>query len=131
MTKGSLWHLVDSSGWIEFASDGPLADRYAEYLEKSERVLTPSIVVYEVYKRLKRDASESVADAVLAHMGNTRIISLDDRMAVQAAETSLAHNLAMADAIVYATAQTHQATLITSDADFKNLPNVLYLKNKG
>jgi predicted nucleic acid-binding protein len=131
MTKVNPWHLVDSSGWIEFASDGPLADRYAEYLEVAGRILTPSIVVYEVYKRLKRDASESVADAVLAHMGNTRIISLDDQMAIQAAETSLTHNLAMADAIVYATAQSHQAILVTSDSDFKGLPNVLYLKNKA
>ena len=130
MTKERAWNLVDSSGWIEFASDGLLADRYAEYLEEPDRVLTPSIVVYEVYKRLKRDASESIADAVLAHMGNTCVIPLDDQMAIQAAEASLAHKLAMADAIVYATAQSHRATLITSDADFKNLPGVLYLKNK-
>lgn len=130
MTKERAWNLVDSSGWIEFASDGLLAGRYAEYLEEADRVLTPSIVVYEVYKRLKRDASESIADAVLSHMGNTRIIPLDDQMAIQAAETSLTHKLAMADAIVYATAQSHRATLITSDADFKDLPGVLYLKNK-
>jgi predicted nucleic acid-binding protein len=131
MTKERPWYLIDSSGWIEFASDGLLADRYAEFLEEADRVLTPSIVVYEVYKRLKRDASESVADAVLAHMGSTRIVALDDQMAIQAAEASLTHNLAMADAIVYATAQSHRATLVTSDADFKDLPNVLYLKNKA
>jgi len=128
MSKSRALALVDSSGWIELASDGPLADRFSEYLEEAERVLTPTIVMYEVYKRLKRDASEAVADAILAHMGSTRVIAFDDQLAIQAAEASLAHGLAMADAIVYATAQAHKATLITGDADFKDLPNVLYFK---
>jgi predicted nucleic acid-binding protein len=105
-----------------------LADRFAPYLEEAGSVITPSIVVYEVYKRLKRDASESVADAVLAHMGHTRVIALDDPLAVQAAEVSLLHGLAMADAIVYATSLACKATLVTGDADFKDLPNVLYFK---
>jgi predicted nucleic acid-binding protein len=128
MTKERPLTLVDSSGWIELASDGPQADRYSHYLEQADHVITPSIVVYEVYKRLKKDASESVADAVLAHMGNTRLIPLDDHLAIQAAETSLTFGLAMADAIVYTTAQAHRATLVTGDADFKDLPNVIYFK---
>jgi toxin FitB len=128
VSKERALSLVDSSGWIELASDGPLADKFSDYLEDAEHVITPSVVVYEVYKRLKRDASESVADAVLAHMGNTRVISFDDQLAVQAAEISLSHGLAMADAALYATALAHRATLVTADADFKDLPNVLYLK---
>ncbi|MBI3633182.1 MAG: PIN domain-containing protein, partial [Candidatus Vogelbacteria bacterium] len=33
----------------------------------------------------------------------------------------------MADAIIYATAHAHQATLVTNDADFKGLPKVSYI----
>jgi predicted nucleic acid-binding protein len=33
----------------------------------------------------------------------------------------------MADALVYATALMHEATLITSDADFASLPGVTFL----
>lgn len=120
--------LVDSSGWIEFASNGPLADRYQSHLKNLSQVLTPSIVVYEVYKRLKRDASEAAADAIVAAMGKTRVVPLDDRLALQAAEFSLSLGLPMTDAIVYATAQAHHATVITSDADFKDLAQVVYLK---
>jgi predicted nucleic acid-binding protein len=120
--------VVDSSGWVEFATDGPLAARYQAHLHDPSQVLTPSIVLYEVYKRLKRDASEEAADAIVAEMGKTKIIPLDDQLALRAAETSLELNLPMADAIVYATAQAHGATLITSDADFKDLPKVTYLK---
>jgi len=120
--------LVDSSGWIEFASGGTLAGRYESHLREPSKVVTPSIVVYEVYKRLKRDASEAAADAIIAEMGKTHIIPLDDQLAIRAADISLDYGLAMADAIVYATAVMHRATLITSDADFKDLPDVTYLK---
>lgn len=47
--------VVDSSGWIEFVRDGPKADAYAAYLKNLDKVLTPTVVLYEVYKRLKRD----------------------------------------------------------------------------
>ncbi|MBI5884059.1 MAG: type II toxin-antitoxin system VapC family toxin [Elusimicrobia bacterium] len=119
--------VIDSSGWIEFAVGGPLADRYEAHLRDPSQVITPSIVVYEVYKRLKRDASEAAADAVVAEMGKTRIVPLDDALALQAADISLSLGLPMADAIVYATAQACQATIVTSDADFKGLPQVVYL----
>jgi predicted nucleic acid-binding protein len=119
--------VIDSSGWIEFATDGPLADRYEEHLKHGD-ILTPSIVLYEVYKRLKRDGTQALADALAAAIGKTHIVGFDDALALQAADLSLEHNLAMADAIVYATARRHNAKLITSDADFKDLPDVIYLK---
>ena len=37
-------------------------------------------------------------------------------------------SLAMADAIVYATAQDQEAEVVTGDADLKNLPGVVYVK---
>jgi predicted nucleic acid-binding protein len=40
----------------------------------------------------------------------------------------LQHGLAMADAIVYATARDQEAQLITGDADLKDLPGVVYVK---
>ena len=120
--------VIDSSGWVEFAVRGPLADRYEAHLRDISKIITPSIVIYEVYKRLKRDASEAAADAIVAQMGKTVVVPLDDQMAISAADVGLKYRLPMADAIVYATAQTHQATLITSDADFEELPFVIYLK---
>ena len=42
--------VVDSSGWIEFFTDGPKAGVYARYLQEPEEIFTPAVVVYEVYK---------------------------------------------------------------------------------
>ena len=40
--------VVDSSGWIEFFTDGPKADAYARYLKNPEKVVTSAVVIYEV-----------------------------------------------------------------------------------
>jgi predicted nucleic acid-binding protein len=36
----------------------------------------------------------------------------------------------MADAIVYATARSHDAELVTTDADLEGLPGVVFLSKK-
>jgi len=120
--------LVDSSGWLEFFTDGSLASTYARYLKNLREVITPTIVLYEVYKVIKRERSEEEALTAVAQVGKTRLISLTDTVALTAADVSLTYQLAMADAIVYAKALTERAKLITSDADFVSFPGVVYVK---
>ncbi len=120
--------LIDSSGWLEFFTDGPLAGTYAQHLKHPNHVLTPTIVLYEVYKIIKRQRSEEEALTTAAQMGKTQLVPLNDTIALTAADASLTYQLAMADAIVYATALTHKAKLVTSDADLASLPGVVYHK---
>ncbi len=120
--------LVDSSGWLEFFMGGPLAASYAAHLKDLPRVVTPSVVLYEVYKAIKRRRSEEEALEAAGQIGKTRVIPLNDTIALTAADISLEHHLAMADAIVYATALSEGVTLVTSDADLNSLPGVIYLK---
>ena len=51
---------------------------------------------------------------------------LDTDLAVEAVDYAARHSLAMADAIIYATAMKHGADLLTCDAHFANLPGVVY-----
>jgi predicted nucleic acid-binding protein len=120
--------LVDSSGWIEFFSGGPLADRYATHLKSPAEVITPVIVVYEVYKKIKRERGEAAALLAVGQLNATQVVPLTEVIARLAADLSLQHGLAMADALIYATAQDERAQLVTSDADLKDLPGVTYLK---
>ena len=122
--------LVDSSGWIEFFTNGPLASRYAPFLAMEHEVLTPTIVLYEVYKLVKRERSEEEALVAISAMQRTRIVPLSEVIALTAADLALEHGLAMADAIVYATARTENIQVVTSDADFEGLPEVLYYGKK-
>ena len=108
--------------------DGPLAGTYAQHLKRLNDVLTPPIVLYEVYKVIKRQRSEEEALTAAAQMGKAQFVPLTETIALTAADASLTYQLAMADAIVYATALIHKAKLVTSDADLASLPGVVYLK---
>ena len=123
MAKDSELFLVDSSGWIEFLGDGPLADKFAPYFEREERLIVPAIVIYECYKKLLSAQGPSVADRFLSAALRGRVVAFDERLAVLAARISLERRLAMADAIIYATALAEVAQLVTSDAHFQGLPH--------
>lgn len=119
--------LLDSSGWIEFFTDGPRADRYAVYLTARYRLMTPTIVLYEVYKKIKRERGEEVALQLAGRLHTTHLIPLTESIALLAADLSLQYGLAMADAIVYATGRDQEAEVVTGDADLKGLPGVVYI----
>lgn len=118
--------IVDSVGWIAFVRGEPLAARYRPHLLQSGSLLCPSIVIYEVCRRIEADAGPNSAARAAAKMLKTRVVALDETLATAAARVSIVHHLSMADAVIYATAQTFQATLVTSDAHFQGLPLVTY-----
>jgi predicted nucleic acid-binding protein len=120
--------LLDSSGWIEFFTDGPLADRYTAYFAPRYSLITPTIVLYEVYKKIKRERGEETALLLSGRIQSTEVVPLTESIAYLAADLSLRHGLAMADAIVYATAKDHQVDVVTGDADLKDLPGVVYVR---
>jgi predicted nucleic acid-binding protein len=122
--------VIDSSGWVEFFTDGPLADTYASRLRNLPSIVTPVIVIYEVYKRLKRELSEDDGIVAVSAMQGTRVVAIDQEIALTAADLSLEHGLAMADALVLATARKFSAELITSDRDFERISGVTYLPKK-
>ena len=118
--------VIDSSGWVEYLGNGPKADRFAPYLESEAILLLPSIVVYEVHKKIYREQGKELADEFMsqAFSFHERLIPLTLELALLASKTNLAANLPMADAIIYATTHHHGAQLITSDAHFAHLPRV-------
>ena len=122
--------LIDSYGWIEYFGDGPLANKYAPHVEgaNANNTVTPTIVVYEVYKRLKKERGQQAALEAYAQMTRTTILPLDEGGALSAADIGLEKDLAMADAIVYSVARTHKAELITSDRHLKGLEGVMFIE---
>jgi len=121
--------LIDSYGWIEYLADGPLADSYAPFIEKSdaENTITPTIVVYEAYRKIKSTKDEQKALEAYAQMARTKIIELNSILSLEAADISLATNLGMADSIIVATARAYNAEIITSDKHLKNIKGVKFI----
>jgi predicted nucleic acid-binding protein len=121
--------VVDSSGWIEYIGAGPKAEGFAVYLESQAILLLPSIVVYEVHKKVYREQGKGKADEFVSQAFGfgDRLIPLTLELAILASTMSLDAHLSLADAIIYTTAQKHNAHLVTSDAHFMNLPDVTVL----
>jgi len=126
-TTASDLLLVDSSGWLEYITQDTKADAFAPYLESSRPLLVPTIVLYEVYKKVTQMRGKTDADRFVSHALRQSIVELDEDLALSAAKISLVHKLAMADAIIYASALAHHAELVTSDQAFSGLPGVTLL----
>jgi len=121
--------LIDSYGWLEYFLDGPLADEYAKYVEEAneEAYVTPTIVVYEVYKRIRSIQGEQSALEAYAQISRTKIIELNSQLALEAAEISLSTKLGMADSLIVATAKAFDAQVVTSDRHLKELNEVKFI----
>lgn len=119
--------VIDSSVWIEFLANGPAADRVLPYLSDREELITPTIVLLEVYRKLVRDRGPDAGVLVRELLEGTRVVPLSSDLALSSADVGLRHGLATADAIVYATALSAHAELVTRDAHFRDLPGVAYL----
>ena len=123
--------LIDSSGWIEFFTDGPLAAEYSKYLKDLTRLVTPTIILYEVYKKIKKDRTEEDALFAVSLINRTSVVPLNESIALLAADLSLKHSLPMADAIVYATALEENCKVVTSDTHFKGLDRAILVGKEG
>ncbi len=122
--------VIDTSGWLEYLADGPLAAQYEKYLAKPETIITPSITLSEVYKKVKKAKGAEVALAVVAQIEKTTVVPLDEEIALMAGDLALAHSLALPQAIAYATALREAAELLTADPHLKDLEQVTFLENK-
>lgn len=119
-------NLVDSSAWLEFFADGPNAEVFVAPLKDRDKLVVPSITIYEVFKVVCRQRGEDAALQAAALMQQGMVVELSPSLAMVAAKTSLESSLPMADSIILATARLHQATLWTQDQHFSNIPGVRY-----
>ncbi len=122
--------VVDTCGWIEWLTDGVLADQFESWLDDLAEVYVPTVIQFELYKWVKRESGETRALEVAALTEQGMVSPLHTPISLLAADLALQHGLSFADAIIYATAQYHNATLVTADNHFEGLPDVVYFSKK-
>lgn len=123
--------VVDTSAWIEWLIASTTGRGLARSLPQREEWLVPTMVQLELAKWLNREVGEDKADQVLAFTQRCVVAPLDTATALSAAELCRRYKLATADAIVYATALEHNATLLTCDAHLKGLPGVSFVPKRA
>jgi predicted nucleic acid-binding protein len=119
--------VVDTSAWIEWLAGSRLAETVDTALPPSGEWLVPTIVQMELAKWVRREFPAEKAEQLIAFTTTCVIADLTTDIAIFAAEICARHKLATADAIIYATALTYEADLLTCDRHFENLPGVCYL----
>jgi toxin FitB len=120
---------IDSFGWIERFTKGPKAGQYKQLIESTQpkEIVTSIVVLYEVYKKIKKTKGEEEALLAVAALSQTTIVPIDQSISLEAADYSLECNLHFSDALVYATARHWKAKLYTSDEDLKELKGVYFV----
>ena len=119
-------NLVDSSAWLEYFADGPNAGFFALAIERTRDLLVPTIVVFEIYKRVLHQRNERAALEAISVLQHGQLIELTASLAIAAARISHHEKLPMADGIILATARAHNAIIWTQDRDFKEMGRVKY-----
>lgn len=123
-------NVVDSSGWIEYFTEGQNVSFFVPPIQNPTRLIVPTICIYEVFKRLLVERDEDSALLAVGLMAHGQEVELDRKIAIEAAQISRETKLAMADSIILATARLRNATLWTQDEHFKDLNGVNYIEKK-
>jgi predicted nucleic acid-binding protein len=120
--------VVDSSAWIEWFRDSPTGALLAPHWPPRADTIVPTLVQYELAKWAAREVSDDLADRMIAYTETCRVVALDTRIALRAVELACSHRLAMADAVVYATALDQGVDCLTCDRHFEGLEHVVFIK---
>jgi toxin FitB len=117
---------LDSYGWIERFTNGPKAPKYNKIIDQTQpqEIITSVVVLYEVYRKIKKLKGEQTALENIAVLTQTTIVPLDETLALEAADYNLEYGLHFSDSLVYATARHFDAELYSSDEHFKGIPFV-------
>lgn len=119
-------NIVDSSGWLEYFAGTPNAKNFSACIKNSKKLLIPSIILYEVFKKILQERDQATALEAIASMKEGVIAPCTEATALLAAMLSHEHKIPMADSIILATAREHNATVWTQDKDFEGIEGVNY-----
>ena len=120
---------IDSYGWIERFTNGPRAQKYNKIIDQvhPDEIITSVVVLYEVYKKIKKLKGEQAALETVAVLSQTTIVPIGNDLSLEAADYSLEHELHFSDALIYATARRFEVELYTNDEHLKGLPFVIHI----
>ena len=119
-------NVVDSSCWLEFIEDSSIGNEVAPIIADVEHLIVPTIVLYEVFRKLAAMKGSIYANGFIQGMLNARVVPLNVSLSISAANISRQYQLPMADSIIYATVVEYDTVLWTADKHFNGLPNVRY-----
>lgn len=122
--------LLDSSAWVEYFKGTPIGSNVKKILQ--EGAATSAISLTEIAKWVQENEGD-VAFAIKQMKQNTIIIPLEEPILVESGKQyvclrKIQKSIGMIDVIIYITALIHGLSLVTTDNDFRGLPETELLK---
>jgi predicted nucleic acid-binding protein len=129
--------VIDTYAWVEYLL-GSKAGAKAKYYIEGGSGLTPSVVLAELRKWYLREIeagrrSEREMQHHFAYIESvTEIVPLDGGLALKAGETDFLmkkriRGWPLADSVIYATARSRAAQVVSGDPHFKGLEDVILI----
>ena len=119
-------NIVDSSCWIEYLMGTEIGSKIAPVIENPDELIVPTIILYEVFKKLLAEKNEEYALNVVSYMQSGKIIELDTNLSLAAVHASRKYKLPMADSIILATSLHFSAVIFSCDKHFKDFPGIQF-----
>jgi len=102
------------------------ASFYSAAIEDSEKLVVPTICVYEVFKKIMKDVGEQEALTAVATMRHGECVPLTESIAISAAIIGMQYKIPLADSIIVASARRFEAKIWTQDSHFEKIPGVKF-----
>ena len=129
--------MIDTYAWVEYLIGSRIGSKAKDYIETG-RALTPSIVLVELRKWFLREieAGRRSEREMQLHFqfieSATEVVLLDTSLALKAGETDFlmkkrVRNWPIADSVIYATARSRAAQVVTGDPHFRGLEEVIFI----
>ena len=123
-------NVVDSSGWLEYFAGGPNADFFSEPIQDMDRLVVPTLTLFEVFRCIAQQRGEGPDLQAIAAMQQGTPVELSAALTIDSARLSVELKIPMAHSVILATARAHGAILWTQVSDFVGLAGVNYVKAK-
>ena len=131
-------YIIDTFAWIEYFKASEMGGSAKEFIE-SDHSVTPTIVVSEISRKLKKDieVGNETREGRLRRLefirSTSRIVDLDFEIALEAGEVSEdlkaeVNGWGLADSIILCTAKSLKGKVVTGDEHFRHLDNVIFIK---
>ncbi len=130
-------YVIDTYAWVEYLLGSKAGTKARKYIEEGPG-LTPSIVLAELRKWFLREIetrrrTEREMSSHFAFVESvTEVVSLDGTLALKAGELDFLmkkriKDWPLADSIIYATAKSRAAQVVSGDPHFSSLDDVIFI----
>ncbi len=114
--------LVDSFTWLEILKGSERGKNALNVIKRSSDVFTSVLNIYEVKYRIEHIRDEETAnDYIKTVKSHTKILNIDEEIAIAGAGIRLKHKLGAVDSLLLATARIHDMRILTGDRHFEGM----------